>query len=196
MRSWGGEMRTLSVLSRRKTGRRMLPRVALEATRSRHALRDTVFRYKRSFCDDRVSMFNNIPQALTMLRKARDLSRAELATRADLSRAAISAYERGETQPTLQSLGKVLDALEVTELQFLAALRSSEGLPGGVSRRAMRSALPETLSTDAAAHLADALEHLGQFLRLAGLQLLPWSLPPAEPTTQTGQPAPERPDQP
>jgi|GEM_PF-3901431 len=143
-------------------------------------------------------LFDNMPQALVLLRKARNLSQAELAAGANLSRAAISAYERGDTQPTLQTLGKILDALEVTELQFLVALRSSEGPPDRVSRHAMRSALPETLSTDAAAHLADALAHLGQFLRLAGLQLLPWSLPQAapEPTTGTAQPHTERPDQP
>jgi len=142
-------------------------------------------------------IFDNLPHALVTLRRARNLSQTELATGASLSRAAVSAYERGETQPTLRTLGKILDALEVTELQFLVALRSAEGSPDRVSRHALRSALPETLSTDAATHLADALAHLGQFLRLAGLQLLPWSLPQAaESATETGQPDPEGSDRP
>lgn len=58
-----------------------------------------------------MARFDNLGQALVTLRMARQWTQAELALRADLTPAMLSAYERGLRMPSLNSLGRILDAL-------------------------------------------------------------------------------------
>jgi transcriptional regulator with XRE-family HTH domain len=55
--------------------------------------------------------FENIGKALRLLREKQGKSQKDLAQSAGITSAMLSNYETGEKQPSLDSLGKVLDAL-------------------------------------------------------------------------------------
>lgn len=55
-----------------------------------------------------------LPRNLKELRELRSLTQAELAARAEMAAASISHFETGQRVPSLDSLVKLADALEVT----------------------------------------------------------------------------------
>jgi len=58
--------------------------------------------------------FAGLGPALRRLRLRQGASQRQVAEAAGLTRPMISAYERGLTQPSVTTLGRLLDALEVT----------------------------------------------------------------------------------
>lgn len=64
------------------------------------------------------STFDHLHRVLTLLRVERGLQQNELAARAGVARAAMSRYETGKAKPTIDNLGKILEALEVTPVEF------------------------------------------------------------------------------
>jgi transcriptional regulator with XRE-family HTH domain len=75
------------------------------------------------------SLKREVGHALRRLRAERGFSQAEISRRSGLSTSRMSRYEAGETEPSLTSLKRILDALGVslTELdEALETLRSGE----------------------------------------------------------------------
>lgn len=62
--------------------------------------------------------------ALRRLRAERGFSQAEISRRSGLSTSRMSRYESGETEPSLSSLKRILDALGVSLTELDAALES------------------------------------------------------------------------
>lgn len=58
-----------------------------------------------------MARFDNLGQAIVALRIDRQLTQSELAFRAEITPAMLSTYERGFRMPSLNSLGRILDAL-------------------------------------------------------------------------------------
>lgn len=65
----------------------------------------------------------NFGQAIKLVRTQRNMSQADLASKADLSVSYVSMLERGRRDPNLTSIEKISSALEipVSILMFLAA---------------------------------------------------------------------------
>lgn len=64
---------------------------------------------------------------IARLRKEKNISQAELAKVAQVSRDAISKYERGEIIPSVETAKKIADALDVN-LDFLVSLDEKEAI--------------------------------------------------------------------
>lgn len=62
--------------------------------------------------------FDHLHRVLTLLRVERGLQQNELAARAGVARAAMSRYETGKAKPTIDNLGKILEALHVSPVEF------------------------------------------------------------------------------
>ncbi len=62
----------------------------------------------------------NLGQALRRLRHARGLSQRELARRTGVSNGTISLIEKGETDPSVSLLKKILDGLSMSMAEFFA----------------------------------------------------------------------------
>ncbi len=58
-----------------------------------------------------MARFDNLGQAIVTLRMERQWTQSDLALRAELTPAMLSTYERGIRMPSLNSLGRILDAL-------------------------------------------------------------------------------------
>lgn len=121
-------------------------------------------------------MFDQLPQVLRLLRESRGLSLAQVARRSGLGQHQVKAYEDATHRPRLETLERLLEALEVSDFEFLVASQAAppEAPP---DRHEITAALPDHLPAETAAHLAEALRHLGRFLQLAGLQILPFAVP-------------------
>lgn len=65
-----------------------------------------------------MGMFDLTPRALTLLRVQKNLQQKELSERSGVGRAAISRYESGKASPSLDNLGRLLEALEVGPMDF------------------------------------------------------------------------------
>lgn len=65
-----------------------------------------------------MGMFDLTPRALTLLRVQKNLQQKELSERSGVGRAAISRYESGKASPSLENLGRLLEALEVGPMDF------------------------------------------------------------------------------
>lgn len=63
-------------------------------------------------------MFDRIPELLRRLRLDQELTQAELAKKAELSESQLSRLEGGLQAPQLDTLGRLLEALEVTFEDF------------------------------------------------------------------------------
>lgn len=107
-----------------------------------------------------MGMFDLTPRALTLLRVQKNLQQKELSERSGVGRAAISRYESGKASPSLDNLGRLLEALEVGPMDFAETvdrLRNKEvDLPP--SRR-----LPRTMSEDESAPGAYLVLDLSEF---------------------------------
>lgn len=66
--------------------------------------------------DPSTRMFGSLGLALRVLREHAGLSQAEVARRAELGKSQLSLYERGGRLPSLDSLARLLTALETTPL--------------------------------------------------------------------------------
>lgn len=112
-----------------------------------------------------------LPQTLPHLRATRGLKRSDLSRLAGVSQTQLASYEDGSSSPRLDTLDRILDALEVTDAELLFVL----GRDDTAERRAPSVRIPPTatLGPEAQLHLADALYHLGRFMQAAGLELVP-----------------------
>lgn len=75
--------------------------------------------------------FAGLGAALKRLRRQREASQREVATAAGITRPMVSAYERGLTQPSVATLGHLLDALgaSIAELEEALAKAAGSGDP-------------------------------------------------------------------
>jgi transcriptional regulator with XRE-family HTH domain len=87
----------------------------------------------------------DLGQNLKQLRERRGLTQAELGTRASMSAASVSHFETGQRQPSLESLVKLADALEVS-VDTLLGRTPMEGRVDPIFLRASR-ADAQTLTT-------------------------------------------------
>lgn len=89
-----------------------------------------------------MGMFDHTPRALAWLRVEKGLQQKELSERSGVGRAAISRYESGKATPSLENLGRLLQALEVGPRDFahcLEHLREDlEGVPVSARSRVRR----------------------------------------------------------
>lgn len=69
-----------------------------------------------------MGMFDLTPRALTLLRVQKNLQQKELSERSGVGRAAISRYESGKASPSLENLGRLLEALEVGPMDLAETL--------------------------------------------------------------------------
>ena len=83
-----------------------------------------------------MTMFNNLGRTLSLLRELRGKSQALIAREAGIGKSQLSKYENGKELPKLDSLEKVLKALEVGHFEFFYTLYL-------VDRRAADLARPE-----------------------------------------------------
>jgi transcriptional regulator with XRE-family HTH domain len=81
-------------------------------------------------------MFDNISRTLTLLRDMRGKSQVDLAKAARIGKSQLSKYETGKELPKLESLEKVLKALEIGYPEFFYALRLVDGMSAGVESQA------------------------------------------------------------
>lgn len=79
-----------------------------------------------------VALKEGIGPAIKALRERRSLTQIDLAQRCNLSRGAIGQFERGLATPSLETLGRILEALDVdlTDLQ-----RELDGKSGPAPQR-------------------------------------------------------------
>ena len=68
-------------------------------------------------------IFDHLHRVLTLLRVERGLQQNERAARAGVARAAMSRYETGKAKPTIDNLGKILEALQVDPVEFGEAVQ-------------------------------------------------------------------------
>lgn len=69
-----------------------------------------------------MGMFINLGRTLSLLRELRGKSQARLAREAGVGKSQLSKYENGKELPKLDSLEKVLNALEVGHFEFFYTL--------------------------------------------------------------------------
>lgn len=78
------------------------------------------------------------PEQLAALRKERGWSASALARQSGVSVAAIQSWERGATRPTIVSLSKVAEALQVPVWRFINAATWADETAGLRTLRALR----------------------------------------------------------
>jgi transcriptional regulator with XRE-family HTH domain len=83
--------------------------------------------------------FKALGAHITQLRKARDMTQAELARALGVSQQAVFAYELGERRTSVLILAKITKVFNVT-LDELSGLRQQPARKGRVSPRAIRHA--------------------------------------------------------
>jgi transcriptional regulator with XRE-family HTH domain len=90
--------------------------------------------------------FSNVGATLRVLRRLRRLSQLELAQKAGLSQ--VVTYETGRASPSLRTLSRLLDALEINPIVFAYALAAVDGaeerLPEGQTRLGSDQEVAET----------------------------------------------------
>jgi transcriptional regulator with XRE-family HTH domain len=100
-------------------------------------------------------MWVNLGSALSLLRELRGKSQARLAREAGIGKSQLSKYETGKEMPKLDSLEKVLHALEVGQYEFFYTLYLVDCRAGDL-RRADREAALAPGDSPALASLASA----------------------------------------
>jgi transcriptional regulator with XRE-family HTH domain len=94
----------------------------------------------------RVEWFSNVGATLKALRRLRELSQLELAQKAGLSQ--VVTYETDRVSPSLRTLSRLLDALEINPIVFAYALAAVDGaeerLPEGQTRLGSDQDVEET----------------------------------------------------
>jgi transcriptional regulator with XRE-family HTH domain len=107
-------------------------------------------------------MFNGLARVLTEARTELGVTQGEIADRAQVSGAMLSAYERGKQAPKLETLGRILDALGLDAEEFGRRLRGERG-----PRRARIAESSGYLPERTAIAVAELLEDLGGMTRMA-----------------------------
>lgn len=104
-------------------------------------------------------VFHGLPKALHWLRIERGLRQGQVARDAGITQAMLSSFERGRRQPTLDSLGKILDSLgaSLADLEEALAL-----VTGSTVRRRDRPPEPE------ASRGPSSIRELGRLLGVEG----------------------------
>lgn len=106
-------------------------------------------------------MFTNIGRALAMIRQHRGMSQYQLAVRCKMGRSQISKYEAGREIMKLDTLEKLLSALNIEPEQFFRFVRSlDESL--GTNRRARGSCDDQPMLTESFQNLHLAIDRLQQ----------------------------------
>lgn len=84
-----------------------------------------------------MSMWKNLGKALGLLREVRGKSQSNVAHEAGIGKSQLSKYENGKELPKLDSLEKVLNALEVGHFEFFYTLHivdsRADDLTGGAA---------------------------------------------------------------
>lgn len=70
--------------------------------------------YGRTRGDDFMSIYDEIGQNITMLRKEKGLTQEQLALNADMSISHLRAIEHGKGNPSIRTLKRLSDALDVS----------------------------------------------------------------------------------
>jgi transcriptional regulator with XRE-family HTH domain len=112
-----------------------------------------------------MASFNGLGRALRWIRQRQGKKQYEVADAAKITKAMLSSYENGKQRPTIDTLERILDALEI-DLDYLAhAMRvvsQEDERKGG----AARPAAPPTLATSTAGPFLDLERLLGLARRL------------------------------
>ena len=82
----------------------------------------------------RMGMFVNLGRTLSLLRELRGKSQARVARDAGIGKSQLSKYENGKELPKLDSLEKVLKALEVGHFEFFYTLYLVDQRAAGLGR--------------------------------------------------------------
>jgi len=82
-----------------------------------------------------MTRFRNLGLALGMVRQIRGRSQAEVSRQARIGKSQLSKYERGKELPKLESLEKLLVALEVGTFEFFYILHMVDQAQHGLSGR-------------------------------------------------------------
>jgi transcriptional regulator with XRE-family HTH domain len=107
-------------------------------------------------------MFDGVGQVLMEARRELGVTQQEVAERAEISVAMVSAYERGKASPQLVSLGKVLAALGLDAEEFGRRLRVGRG-PRAFEPPEISGWVPGRTAVDA----SQLLEDMAALLRLS-----------------------------
>jgi transcriptional regulator with XRE-family HTH domain len=81
-----------------------------------------------------MGMFVNLGRTLSLLRELRGKSQARVAREAGIGKSQLSKYENGKELPKLDSLEKVLKALEVGHFEFFYTLYLVDQRSAGLGR--------------------------------------------------------------
>ena len=81
-----------------------------------------------------MGMFTNLGRMLSLLRELWGKSQARVAREADIGKSQLSKYENGKELPKLDSLEKVLNALEVGHFEFFYTLYLVDRRAAGLAR--------------------------------------------------------------
>ncbi len=94
-----------------------------------------------------MASFNGLGRALRWIRQRQGKKQYEVAEAARITKAMLSSYENGKQRPTIDTLERILDALEI-DLDYLAhAMRvvsQEDGRKGGAARPSAPSLAPAT----------------------------------------------------
>jgi transcriptional regulator with XRE-family HTH domain len=105
-------------------------------------------------------MFDNLGLTLSLLRELRGKSQARMAREASIGKSQLSKYENGKELPKLDSLEKLLNALQVSHFEFFYTLYL-------IDRRSADLAVPESTAEGwadvPAAHSAEASLYMPAF---------------------------------
>jgi transcriptional regulator with XRE-family HTH domain len=82
-----------------------------------------------------MDMFANLGRTLSLLRELRGKSQAQVAREAGIGKSQLSKYENGRELPKLDSLEKVLRALEVGQFEFFYTMHLVDGRAAGLRRQ-------------------------------------------------------------
>lgn len=82
-----------------------------------------------------MDMFANLGRTLSLLRELRGKSQAQVAREAGIGKSQLSKYENGRELPKLDSLEKVLRALEVGQFEFFYTMHLVDGRAASLRRQ-------------------------------------------------------------
>ena len=91
----------------------------------------------------RMGMFVNLGRTLGLLRELRGKSQARVAREAGIGKSQLSKYENGKELPKLDSLEKVLKALEVGHFEFFYTLYLVDQRAAGLAREELVRPSPD-----------------------------------------------------
>ncbi|HEX2253044.1 MAG TPA: helix-turn-helix transcriptional regulator [Thermoanaerobaculia bacterium] len=86
----------------------------------------------------------HVGPAMRVIRRSKGLTQKDVAERAGVTRAMLSAYERGHRRPSLKTLVRILGALDVTLAELGRAVEkiAEDGSPRGEVRNAKPGSEP------------------------------------------------------